>query len=483
MTLKLPTRRPKLPLPLQSISNDEFTPLPYDAVTLRAVGKVRAQGPRSSKRVAMSLADYWSSRLGTAAALRAVDDEWGGGFYNVPEEATLDGAAADAALGGDQFIVDVQTHYVAERPANEGWGDILLGNAMSVSADRFKGLDRLMHVQKPIGYSFAEFLRCVFLESETSVAILTSGPGLDGKSAVRMLRNDEMIGTRELIERLGGTGRLINHSVVHPRAPGAIENMDRWSDWCTPAGWKVYTMYGVEGRRDETWSLEDDAGEPFLDRVMETGVKTISAHKGLSSLIAGVDTGWEGASSPKDVGPAAKAYPDINFIIFHSGYEPRLGDQEEGPYVDGPSPKGTDRLVKSLKDAGVGPGDNVYAELGSTWYMVMPHPREAAHVLGKLLVALGEDNIVWGTDSIWYGPGQPLIDAFRAYEIPEEYCERYGYPPLTAQVKEKILGLNAARIYNIDVEQARAQISRDDLSWVKAAMEEYARTGKPTTRD
>ena len=103
-------------------------------------------------------------------------------------------------------------------------------------------------------------------------------------------------------------------------------------------------------------------------------------------------------------------------------------------------------------------------------------------MLCRLLSALGDDNIVWGTDSIWYGPSQPLIDAFRAYEIPEEYCERFGYPRLTAQVKEKILGLNAARIYNIDVEQARADLARDDLSWVKAAMEEYARSGRPTIR-
>ena len=48
--------------------------------------------------------------------------------------------------------------------------------------------------------------------------------------------------------------------------------------------------------------------------------------------------------------------------------------------------------------------------------------------MGKLLAALGEDNIVWGTDSIWYGPSQPLIDAFRAFQIPQEYCQRYGYP-------------------------------------------------------
>ena len=390
---------------------------------------------------------------------------------------------------GDMDAAREYGYSVSDRMSNVpgligwGWAEILMGIAYSVSADRFKGLDRLMRVQKPIGYSLAEYLRCVFLESETSIAILTSDPGIDGRSATKMLQNEEMIGTRELIERLGGTDRLINHSVVHPRAPGEIENMDRWSDWCTPAGWKVYTMKGVEGRRDRTWMLDDDeAGEPFLDRVMETGVRTVSAHKGLSSLISGVDTGWDGASSPRDVGPAAKAYPGINFIIFHSGYEPRVGDTVEGPYVDEPAPTGTNRLIKSLKDAGVGPGGNVYAELGSTWYLLMAHPPEAAHVIGKLLSALGEDNIVWGTDSIWYGPAQPLIDAFRAFRIPEEYCQRYGYPQLTAEVREKILGLNAARIYNIDVEQTRANVGRDDLSWVKAAMEEYARSGTPAIK-
>lgn len=28
-------------------------------------------------------------------------------------------------------------------------------------------------------------------------------------------------------------------------------------------------------------------------------------------------------------------------------------------------------------------------------------PLEAAHVLGKLLLAVGEDRILWGTDSVW----------------------------------------------------------------------------------
>jgi hypothetical protein len=40
--------------------------------------------------------------------------------------------------------------------------------------------------------------------------------------------------------------------------------------------------------------------------------------------------------------------------------------------------------------------------------------------VGKLLSAFGEDNVIWGTDSAWYGPTQPLIDAFKAFTIPED---------------------------------------------------------------
>jgi len=54
-------------------------------------------------------------------------------------------------------------------------------------------------------------------------------------------------------------------------------------------------------------------------------------------------------------------------------------------------------------------GGNVYAELGTTWFLMLRRPREAAHVLGKLLVALGPERIVWGTDSAWYGsPPAPM---------------------------------------------------------------------------
>jgi len=65
--------------------------------------------------------------------------------------------------------------------------------------------------------------------------------------------------------------------------------------------------------------------------------------------------------------------------------------------------------VSSLRGNEVAPNSNVYAELGTTWRIAMRNPDQAALVLGKLLVHVGENNVLWGTDSIWYGSPQDQI--------------------------------------------------------------------------
>ena len=55
---------------------------------------------------------------------------------------------------------------------------------------------------------------------------------------------------------------------------------------------------------------------------------------------------------------------------------------------------GINRLISSMLAAGIGPNQNVYAELGTTWWSVMSSPDQAAHVLGKLLKHVGEDNVL-----------------------------------------------------------------------------------------
>ena len=49
---------------------------------------------------------------------------------------------------------------------------------------------------------------------------------------------------------------------------------------------------------------------------------------------------------------------------------------------------------------------------------------------------------------LWGGP-QWQIEAFRRFRIPDELVEGYGYPQLTPEVKKKILGGNATRVWNI----------------------------------
>ena len=66
------------------------------------------------------------------------------------------------------------------------------------------------------------------------------------------------------------------------------------------------------------------------------------------------------------------------------------------PLFQGSPQSGTDSLVQSVLDSGLGTDSNVYAELGSTWQVVMREPDQAAHMVGKLLKYIGENNVLWG---------------------------------------------------------------------------------------
>ena len=93
---------------------------------------------------------------------------------------------------------------------------------------------------------------------------------------------------------------------------------------------------------------------------------------------------------------------------------------------------------------------NCYAEIGTTWASsVVTFPTIAAHILGQLLKFMGEDRIVFGSDSVWYGSPQWQIEALWRFQIPEELRQKYGYPELTEQAKRKILGLTSARLYKM----------------------------------
>ena len=126
-----------------------------------------------------------------------------------------------------------------------------------------------------------------------------------------------------------------------------------------------------------------------------------------------------------------------------------MTEVEEKAYGQNAGGDGIDTLIRSLEESGIGPGSNVYAELGSTWRFLMRDPAQAAHALGKLLKHCGPDNVLWGTDSIWYGSPQDQIQAFRAFQIAPELRERTATRRSRRALRAKIFGLNAMRPYGI----------------------------------
>jgi hypothetical protein len=86
----------------------------------------------------------------------------------------------------------------------------------------------------------------------------------------------------------------------------------------------------------------------------------------------------------------------------------------------------------------------------------------------------GEDNVLWGTDSIWYGSPQDQIQAFRSFRVADELVERHGYPALTPELKAKVFGLNGARVYGVEVPAQRKRAEVDPVGVRRAAYRERA---------
>jgi hypothetical protein len=147
---------------------------------------------------------------------------------------------------------------------------------------------------------------------------------------------------------------------------------------------------------------------------------------------------------------------------------------------------GIDTLVTSLRKHELQPNSNVYAELGSTWRFLMRDPEQAAHALGKLIAACGENNVLWGTDSIWYGSPQDQIQAFRTFQIAAPLRERHGYPEITREMRAKIFGLNAATVYGLTATDVKRYTARDAVAHERTAYLEnpdpHFRTYGPKTR-
>ena len=453
---------PPLPIPLERVSNGEYVPPPLSPAVEEAVRRSLDHVDRNARRYGMDRRTFLRSTMGAASMLfflnacskdeaRSTGREPGGTF-SVPSSATTDPDTARTTVAPfpDEFVFDVQTHLL-EYDLTGGGPSFGRGFPQaSCDADDWRTCFDVEH-----------WLDEVFVRSDTALAVISAVPVLSDPNPLSIA---VMENARRAADQVCGDGRVLLHGQVNPNVGdlgAALDGMARLVQEHPIAAWKAYTH--VPG--DRGWFFDDSdpdgvqCGQRFLDQVRAVGPPIVCVHKGFG--------GGSAYSSPVDIGPAAVANPDLAFVVYHSGY-----DGPEGPFTDDTADVGVNRLLASLRDASVAPGANVYAELGSTWFNAMRDPTQAAHVLGKLLLAVGEDNIVWGTDSIWYGSPQGQIEAFRTFEITEQLQEEHGYPPLTADAKRKILGANSARVYGIEPADvpATCDADREALEELRLAM-------------
>ena len=459
-----PDLPPLLPFQPGPASNGEFVPFDPSPHHLRMAALAHERAEAIAHKQGIDRRAFLLGLGGLAVTLGAINSiacgdgkSKPGGVYNTPADGSPE--AACELLTGNEFIFDIQTHHVNPgTPPGAGLARLF----QSVNPDCDAGV--------PECFGRYYYIQDIFLDSDTTVAVLSDTPSPDDSSDP--LTFDEMRNTLETIDMLssGGASRSLLHSIVVPNV-GRIEDqldlMQARSENLDVSAWKVYTPYA--GSTGKGWFLDDETyGIPVIEKARETGVKMICAHKGLP--LFGFDPAY---ASPRDIGVVAKAYPDMKFVVYHSGYDPN-STGPEGPYDEANAERGVNALVKSLLDNGVQPNSNVYAELGSTWRGVMSDPAQAAHVLGKLLKYVGEDNVCWGTDCIWYGAPQPQIVAFRAFQIDPELAQQYGYPELAADLKAKVFGLNAAKLYGIDADARRCAIQQDAVDQMRDRLSELA---------
>jgi predicted TIM-barrel fold metal-dependent hydrolase len=276
-----------------------------------------------------------------------------------------------------------------------------------------------------------------------------------------------MVATRKYVNDLAGSQRVLSHGLLRPNLGAKeLDEMERQVKELKIDAWKMYT--GAE-LGEKAWFMDDEkVAYPFWERTKKLGIKNLCVHKGLP-----LGAFNEKACTPLDLEKAAKDWPELNFIVYHSAFrgfgglgagtgtkvkDPKTDDPQEIPWI-------SDIFRILRRNPGI---KNIYFELGSTFQQTSARdPVLCLHMLGQMIQTAGADHILWGTDSIWGGSPQSQIERLRRLKMRPELMEQHKYSELTDAIKRQVFGLNAAKLLGIDPEAKRKAIQADKLSQLR----------------
>lgn len=180
------------------------------------------------------------------------------------------------------------------------------------------------------------------------------------------------------------------------------------------------------------WKSDDEKiAYPMFEKARSLGVNVIQLHKNIPSLLEDIEM-----LSPADVQAASRDFPDMTFIIHH----PMSLYFHE-----------TINIVARFP--------NVHLVCSPLLQYLTFRPRLAQEQLGALLQQVGSEKLLFGSEGPLLGDPTPCIEALMNLSIDDDLQEGYGYPEITRRDKENILGLNAARIFGMDVPAKIAELA------------------------
>jgi len=451
------------PIPNRISSNEEFIPPPQSARQRAVEARLGALADHNARRLSLSRREFLGTSCGMAAAMICFNEVFGKTYEVDPIEA-LEPAARVERWPKTEFIFDNQTHHI---DVETGWFEKTdAGRAAAAFLRRFRP-NAPTTAASLEALNQAHFVKELFFDSDTVLAIISGVPSSSREDNI--LPPDKMVKTRDDVNGWAGSARMLSHGLLRPNfGPAEFEEMERQVKTLKVDSWKLYP--GAELGKGG-WRMDDARKTyPFWERTRKLGIRNVCVHKGLPLGIFN-----EEYCHPRDVEQAAKDFPDLNFIIYHSGWHP-TAPRPEGKADDPQYIPWVSELIDVVKRNRL---KNVYFELGSTWNgLSSASPVAAMHLFGQLLnLPGGEDLIIWGTDSIWGGSPQSQIERFRRFQIRDDVAEKYGYKKLTPEIKAKVFGLTAARLYRIDVKAKRNAIRTDKIALQR---EEYQGNPAPS---
>jgi predicted TIM-barrel fold metal-dependent hydrolase len=268
---------------------------------------------------------------------------------------------------------------------------------------------------------------------------------------------EQVFKTRTEVNTQAGARRMLAHFTFTPGWPGWLDQVDEAVERFKPDSWKGYTVGDNTHKElaNHPWHADDEKlMYPFYEKAAKSGIRNICIHKGLfAPAVAEKFPQLRPYADVSDIGKAAKDWPQLNFLVYHSGYRWVGANPADAmaEFDQTGRTSWTSDLAEIPEKYGV---SNVYGDLGQLFaWTAVAEPRLSAALMGMLVKGLGPDRILWGTDALWTGAPQWQIEGLRRLEIPEDMQKRHGFKPLGAAegpVKTAIFSGNTARLYGLE---------------------------------